>query len=281
MPALSSVPSSRTRPTCACTSRWRPFPSRSAATGPATPAASRPPPPRTNCAARWPTCCPPRRSRCRCTRAATRSWRRWTGWCASARGGPGCAAGWRWRSWRSSCRRPVLDAVLPPVVRRQAAADYERWRERNPDARPWIRTAVWQVPVRWFVLVLGRGARVRQGPARRAVLRYRTPMVQARRRVARALRTLRESDRRGAADRRPGGRGALAGGVPSALAGRAGLRRPGARAARRRSWRRTARPRMWPRGSRRCGPGTGTGAGEAYGRLVERWRAVRDRRSAN
>ena len=24
--------------------------------------------------------------------------------------------------------------------------------ERNPDARPWIRTATWQVPVRWFVL---------------------------------------------------------------------------------------------------------------------------------
>lgn len=46
----------------------------------------------------------------------------------------------------------VLDAVLPPVVRGQAVADHERWAERNPDARPWIRTAVWQVPVRWFVL---------------------------------------------------------------------------------------------------------------------------------
>ena len=46
----------------------------------------------------------------------------------------------------------VLDAAVPPVVRRQAAADYERWLTRNPDARPWIRTALWHVPVRWFVL---------------------------------------------------------------------------------------------------------------------------------
>ncbi len=38
-------------------------------------------------------------------------------------------------------------------MRRQAAQDYERWLERNPDARPWIRTATWQVPINWFVLV--------------------------------------------------------------------------------------------------------------------------------
>ncbi len=42
--------------------------------------------------------------------------------------GPGRAAG--------AAAAPVLDAALPPVVREQAAADHERWRERNPDARP-------------------------------------------------------------------------------------------------------------------------------------------------
>lgn len=95
----------------------------------------------------------------------------------------------------------VFDAVLPPVVRGQALTDYERWRERNPDARPWIRTAVWQVPVRWFVLFAdeereygaageGEGEGEGGGPP---VLRYRTPMVQARRRLARALKTLRET----------------------------------------------------------------------------------------
>ncbi|MFE0191334.1 hypothetical protein [Streptomyces sp. NPDC059008] len=86
----------------------------------------------------------------------------------------------------------VLDAALPPVVRRQAATDYERWRERNPDARPWIRGASWHVPVRWFVL-FDDGEREYTKGERSAVLRYRTPMVQARRRVARGLRTLRDA----------------------------------------------------------------------------------------
>ncbi|KOG53052.1 hypothetical protein ACH4GK_20435 [Streptomyces rimosus] len=87
---------------------------------------------------------------------------------------------------------PVLDAALPPVVRRQAAADYEEWLERNPDARPWIRTATWHVPVRWFAL-FGDDEREYTKSEQGPVLRYRTPMVQARRRVARGLRTLRDS----------------------------------------------------------------------------------------
>ncbi|KIZ19607.1 hypothetical protein [Streptomyces natalensis] len=86
----------------------------------------------------------------------------------------------------------VLDAALPPVVRRQAATDYERWREHNPDARPWIRAAVWHVPVRWFVLFEDAERDFTKGDEG-PVLRYRTPMVQARRRVARGLRTLRNS----------------------------------------------------------------------------------------
>lgn len=93
--------------------------------------------------------------------------------------------------------RSVLDAALPPVVRRQAATDYEQWRERNPDARPWIRTALWHVPVRWFVLFADAErefAKPESGEKsdQRSVLRYRTPMVQARRRVARGLKVLRE-----------------------------------------------------------------------------------------
>jgi hypothetical protein len=89
--------------------------------------------------------------------------------------------------------RPVLDAVLPPVVRKQAEADYDTWRSRNPDARPWIRSSTWHVPVRWFVL-FDDSERVYEpsggGESKQPVLRYRTPMVQARRRVARALRVL-------------------------------------------------------------------------------------------
>ncbi|GAA2684307.1 hypothetical protein [Streptomyces lunalinharesii] len=86
----------------------------------------------------------------------------------------------------------VLDAALPPVVRLQAATDYERWRERNPDARPWIRAATWHVPVRWFVLFDDDEREYAKGDPAPA-LRYRTPMVQARRRVARGLRTLRDA----------------------------------------------------------------------------------------
>ncbi|MFD7260727.1 hypothetical protein [Streptomyces sp. NPDC059874] len=85
---------------------------------------------------------------------------------------------------------PVLDAALPPAARRRTTEEYERWRERNPDARPWIRTGVWQVPLRWFVLVADEEREYLPGTR----LRYRTPMVQARRRLARALRTLREAE---------------------------------------------------------------------------------------
>ncbi|MFE7414533.1 hypothetical protein [Streptomyces laurentii] len=106
---------------------------------------------------------------------------------------------------------PVLDAMLPPVVRAQLTADYERWRTRNPDARPWIRDAAWRVPLRWFVLFAdeereyvprggGSGSGTgtapgagRPGSGAAPVLRYRTPMAQARRRLARALKALRES----------------------------------------------------------------------------------------
>jgi hypothetical protein len=91
----------------------------------------------------------------------------------------------------------VLDAVLPPVVRRQAEMDHERWAERNPDARPWILTTVWHVPVRWFVLFDDAEREYVTADADGAdggrLLRYRTPMVQARRRLARALRALRET----------------------------------------------------------------------------------------
>lgn len=176
---------------------------------------------------------------------------------------------------------PVLDAVLPPVVRRQAAQDYERWLARNPDARPWIRTATWQVPLNWFVLVSDDERRYDKGTADvPPVLRYRTPMVQARRRVARALRTLRDTveegplvdgvldvgrwleefhprslvelDYGGLVHVLPAGELEDDHSAADVAAGIEALRR-----------------------------GDGVAAGEAYGRLVERWRAVRDLRSAN
>jgi len=91
----------------------------------------------------------------------------------------------------------VLDAAVPPVVRRQATEEYERWLTRNPDARPWIRTALWHVPVRWFVLFSAEEKEFAkpgtgEESGQRFLLRYRTPMVEARRRLARGLKVLRE-----------------------------------------------------------------------------------------
>ncbi|WP_251094034.1 hypothetical protein [Streptomyces sp. Caat 7-52] len=200
-----------------------------------------------------------------------------------------CVCPWRTRlrGWQAlgelaeELPPPVLDAVLPPVVRRQAAQDYERWLARNPDARPWIRTAVWQVPLNWFVLVSDEERRYDKGTADvPPVLRYRTPMVQARRRVARALRTLKDAveegplidglldvgrwleefhpralvelDYGGLVHVLPAGELEDDHSAADVAAGIEALRR-----------------------------GDGAAAGEAYGRLVERWRAVRDRRSAN
>ncbi|WP_299529307.1 hypothetical protein [uncultured Streptomyces sp.] len=181
----------------------------------------------------------------------------------------------------------VLDAVLPAVVRGQAATDHERWRRRNPDARPWIRSTVWHVPVRWFVLFsdadrlyvpAGRedGESGEKGP----LLRYRTPMVEARRRLARTLKTLRET-----VDEGPLAAGLVDvgrwleefhprslveldyGGLVHALDGRAlADDRSAADVA---------------EGIAALRAGDGDGAGEAYARLAERWRAVRNLQNAN
>jgi len=176
---------------------------------------------------------------------------------------------------------PVLDALLPPVVRREAVQDYERWLADHPDARPWIRTATWQVPINWFVLFSDEEREYSKGSADEApVLRYRTPMVEARRRVARGLRALRN-----AMDEGP-----LIDGLVDV--GR---------------WLEEFHPRSYveldygglvhalppgvleddhsaadvAEGIAALRAGDGETAGAAYGRLVERWRAVRDLRSAN
>ncbi|MEW1901795.1 hypothetical protein ACFQ67_15935 [Streptomyces sp. NPDC056488] len=182
---------------------------------------------------------------------------------------------------------PVLDAMLPPVVRAQVAADHERWLARNPDARPWIRTAVWQVPVRWFSLFGDEDRQYEPGvpkegeeAGRAPVLRYRTTMAQARRRLARALRALRES-----IDEGPMTEGLIELGRwleefhPRALVeldfGGLVHAVPEEWLAEERSAARLAE------GLAALRAGDGEAASEAYGRLAERWRAIRDLRFAN
>ncbi|MFI1456524.1 hypothetical protein [Streptomyces roseus] len=171
---------------------------------------------------------------------------------------------------------PVLDAALPPGARRRAAEEYERWRERNPDARPWIRTGVWQVPLRWFVLVADDEREYLPGER----LRYRTPMVQARRRLARALRILRAAE----------GYGGLAEGLvdvgswleefhPRSMVelDYAGLVHalPADRLRTDRSARDVAA------GIAALGAGDADAAARTYAELAERWREVRERLFAN
>ncbi|MFI9721202.1 hypothetical protein ACIHFE_16380 [Streptomyces sp. NPDC052396] len=205
-----------------------------------------------------------------------------------------CVCPWRtrlrgWLALEELAERfpgPVLDAVLPPVVRRQAESDYARWQERNPDARPWIRTATWQVPLRWFVLFAdeereyGKAPQDGGGSGGGLRLRYRTPMVQARRRVARGLRTLRDAIEEG-----PLIDGLVEVGRwleefhPRSLVelDYGGLVHmvPEAELADDRSAADTAE------GLAALRAGDGQRAGEAYERLTARWRAVRDRQFAN
>ncbi|MEU6080029.1 hypothetical protein [Streptomyces sp. NPDC047108] len=175
--------------------------------------------------------------------------------------------------------KPVLDAVLPAVVRRQAESDYERWLERNPDARPWIRTSTWHVPVLWFAL-FSAGEREYVKDATEPVLRYRTPMVEARRRVARALRVLRDSMDEGPLIDGLEGVGRWLeefhprslveldyGGLVHAL--------PEGQLAEDHSAADVAE------GLQALREGDGARAGRAYERLTDRWRAVRERQFAS
>ncbi|MGW6393404.1 hypothetical protein ACWFR1_23525 [Streptomyces sp. NPDC055103] len=184
---------------------------------------------------------------------------------------------------------PVLDAMLPPVVRSQIAGDYERWSLRNPDARPWIRTAVWQVPLRWFALFGHEDRRYEPGrPAEPGgaaggvapVLRYRTTMAQARRRLARALRALRES-----IDEGPMTEGLVDVGRwleefhPRALVE---LDFGGLVHAVTEEWlAEESSAAEMAEGIAALRAGDGERASEVYGRLAERWRVVRDLRGAN
>ncbi|WP_441250968.1 hypothetical protein [Kitasatospora sp. McL0602] len=113
-----------------------------------------------------------------------------------------CPWSTRLRSWQAleelTTALPValLDTVLPPAARAAAEADRERWQADHPDARPWILTSRWEVPVRWC---LPFGAEDRcyvppgpEGSRQSAALFYLTPMSQARRRIARSYRVLRD-----------------------------------------------------------------------------------------
>jgi hypothetical protein len=114
----------------------------------------------------------------------------------------------RLRSWlalgrlRSTTASPLADAFAPAQADR-AADDFARWEGKEMASRVYIQSSTWSVPPTWFVpfapterwLVLGTaGDRDGSRPATASDTRtliYATTMAQARRRVARALATVR------------------------------------------------------------------------------------------
>jgi hypothetical protein len=117
-----------------------------------------------------------------------------------------CVCPWqtRLRSWlalgrlRATLPPALTDTFVPRAVADTAAVDFARWHARSPSIRTNILTATWHVPLAWFVpfgpperwLVLGGGSAGDASQTTAAATRmlvYVTTMVQARRRVARAL----------------------------------------------------------------------------------------------
>ncbi len=112
-----------------------------------------------------------------------------------------CPIQTRLRSWvalgqfRDGLPDPVLHAFVPPASLARAEADHQAWGEAEVGSALRILTATWSVPLPWFVpfapadRVLA-GEADGAGPAGVPTVVHRTRMSAARRRVARALRTL-------------------------------------------------------------------------------------------
>lgn len=100
------------------------------------------------------------------------------------------------RCWEAATESRV---ALPPEVARialpdreveVASAEHQRWLAEHPTRRSHVQQSRWVVPVRWFLLFDREERRLQFSPRS---LVYRTPMVQARRRVARGLNVLRKA----------------------------------------------------------------------------------------
>jgi hypothetical protein len=109
-----------------------------------------------------------------------------------------CPVQARLRSWvalgqfREGLPDALLHAFVPPASLRRAEADHERWGRAEAGTVLRILTATWSVPVPWFV-PFAPGDRLVDLSGDHPTAVHRTRMSAARRRVARALRTLRRS----------------------------------------------------------------------------------------
>ncbi|MGH8895054.1 MAG: hypothetical protein ACRDWY_17395, partial [Actinomycetes bacterium] len=107
-----------------------------------------------------------------------------------------CPVQSRLRSWvalgqfRDGLPDALLHAFVPPASLQRADDDHSRWGKDEAGAVLRILTATWSVPVPWFV-PFAPGDRVVDVAGGHPTVIHRTRMSAARRRVARALRTVR------------------------------------------------------------------------------------------
>jgi len=109
-----------------------------------------------------------------------------------------CPVQSRLRAWlacgefRDGLPDALLHAFVPPAALRRTETERQMWADKDPAGPLRIQTATWAVPIHWFVAFAEDDRAVNlDGPDRSVV--HRARMSAARRRVGRALRTLRRS----------------------------------------------------------------------------------------
>lgn len=103
----------------------------------------------------------------------------------------------RLRSWLALAE--LIDEIgdqqlrlLSPGSLEHVSPDFMSWRSKNPEAVPHIRQQTWQVPPAWFLLV-DPGQQETYRVDDRVSVRYRSPIVQARRRMGHAFSLVRRA----------------------------------------------------------------------------------------
>lgn len=101
----------------------------------------------------------------------------------------------RLRSWLALAE--LIDEIgdeqlrlLSPGSLEHVNPDFMSWRNKHPDAVPHIRQQTWQVPPAWFLLVDADEQESYEVDGR-SIVRYRCPIVQARRRMGAAFAVVR------------------------------------------------------------------------------------------
>jgi hypothetical protein len=105
--------------------------------------------------------------------------------------------------FRSGLPDEIADAFVSPALAEAAETDRARWRREHPQARAAVQSSTWEVPLVWFALfetderqlALGERRSRQAAPAAGAVreLVYLSAMSRVRRRLARALATVRRA----------------------------------------------------------------------------------------